>query len=55
MIVDQVKEVVTLETSQVEKVQSDLSDDKSKYISSVGKQNEGLISILNINGVLDIN
>ena len=55
VIVDQVKEVVTLETSQVEKVQSDLSDDKSKYISSVGKQNEGLISILNINGVLDIN
>ena len=32
-----------------------MKDEKSKYISSVGKQGDELITILNINGVLDIN
>lgn len=55
VIVDSVKEVVTLGSESIEKVQADMKDEKSKYISSVGKQGNELITILNINGVLDIN
>ena len=54
VIVDQVKEVVTLDSEAMEKAQTDMKDEKSKYISSIGKQEDGLITILNINGVLDI-
>lgn len=54
VIVDQVKEVVTLGSESIEKAQTDMKDEKSKYISSIGKQGEELITILNINGVLDI-
>ncbi len=55
VIVDQVKEVVTLSSDEVEKPQIDKTDEKSKYISLIGKQEDSLITILNINGVLDIN
>ncbi len=54
VIVDQVKEVVTLDSDSIEKAQTDMKDEKSKYISSIGKQGDELITILNINGVLDI-
>ncbi len=54
VIVDQVKEVVTLGSDSIEKAQTDMKDEKSKYISSIGKQGDELITILNINGVLDI-
>lgn len=54
VIVDQVKEVVTLGSESIEKAQTDMRDEKSKYISSIGKQGDELITILNINGVLDI-
>lgn len=54
IIVDQVKEVVTLGSESIEKAQTDMKDEKSKYISSIGKQGDELITILNINGVLDI-
>ncbi len=54
VIVDQVKEVVTLGSESIEKAQTDMKDEKSKYISSIGKQGDELITILNINGVLDI-
>lgn len=54
VIVDQVKEVVTLGSESIEKAQTDMKDEKSKYISSIGKQGNELITILNINGVLDI-
>ena len=55
VIVDQVKEVVTLGSDEVEKPQIDKADEKSKYISLIGKMADSLITILNINGVLDIN
>lgn len=54
IIVDQVKEVLSLETENIEKIQSDQKDEKSKYINAVGKYNDNLISILNINGVIEI-
>ncbi len=55
VIVDQVKEVVTLGEDSVEKPQFDKTDDKSKYTSLIGKLDDSLLTILNINGVLDIN
>ena len=54
IIVDQVKEVLSLSSDCIDKVQVDPSDEKSKYINAVGKYNGNLISILNINGVFDL-
>lgn len=50
VIVDQVKEVVTLENSDTEKLDrtSTLEDSASKYISGIGKSKEELISLLDI-------
>lgn len=47
VIVDSVKEVVTLEENQVEKVSYD-KDDKVPFVSAVGKLGEELISLLDI-------
>lgn len=54
IIVDQVKEVLSLDSDNIDKIHSDPKDEKSKYINAVGKHNGNLISILNINGVIDI-
>lgn len=54
IIVDSVKEVLSLEADDIEKLPSDPNDEKAKYINAVGKYNDNLISILNINGVIDI-
>ena len=37
MLVDEVKEVVTLDASQIEKIAYDSSDEKANYLSGVGK------------------
>lgn len=51
MIVDEVKEVVTLDMAeQVEKVAYD-KDEKNNYIIGVGKYEGGLISLLDLNAV----
>lgn len=51
MIVDEVKEVVTLDmASQVEKMAYD-KDDKNNFILGVGKYEGGLISLLDLNAV----
>lgn len=49
MLVDEVKEVVTLETSQVEKVAYDSGEEKANYLSGVGKDKGELISLLDMN------
>lgn len=49
MLVDEVKEVVTLETSQIEKVSYDSKEEKVNYLSGVGKDKEELISLLDMN------
>ena len=54
IIVDEVKEVLALDSDSIEKIQSNQNDEKAKYINAVGKYNDNLISILNINGVIDI-
>lgn len=51
VLVDEVKEVVTLDEEHVERVSYD-KDDKSKFLGGVGKYEEKLISLLDINAVL---
>lgn len=54
IIVDEVKEVVTLSEESIEKpASSDTdSDVKSKYLSGIGKHEDGLISLMNISNVI---
>lgn len=52
IIVDAVKEVLTLDSDMIDRVARDASDEKSVYLSGVGKNGESLISILNIAGIL---
>ena len=51
IIVDEVKEVVTLGASQIEKVAYDSNDGKINFINGVGKHNGELISLLDLNSV----
>lgn len=51
LIVDEVKEVVTLDMeAEVEKMVFD-KDDRNNYVSGVGKHGDGLISLLDLNAV----
>ena len=52
VIVDEVREVVTLEPDSIEKVSHDPNDEKSLYLSGIGKNGDSLISLLNIAGVI---
>lgn len=52
VIVDMVKEVVTLTEDNIEKTSVDTKDDKAKYLNGVGKNGDILISILNIANVI---
>lgn len=53
IIVDEVREVVTLSDESVEKpTSSDSNDIKAQYLSGIGKHGEGLISLLNIFNVI---
>ena len=51
LIVDEVKEVVTLDTSQIERVSYDNKEDRINYINGIGKHEGGLISLLDLNTV----
>ena len=52
IVVDEVKEVITLENSQVEKVSAEnTSPDHVNFVQNVGKYGEELISILDLNAV----
>lgn len=55
IIVDEVKEVVTLDAEQIEKVAYDSKDEKDNFISGVGKCEDGLISLLDLNLVVPEN
>ena len=48
IVVDEVEEVIELSESQIEKVSSDAKEEKSGYITSVGKADKGLVSLLNL-------
>lgn len=50
VMVDEVKEVVTLDSSQIERVAYD-KEEKNNYINGIGKYEGGLISLLDLNTV----
>jgi purine-binding chemotaxis protein CheW len=52
VMVDEVKEVITLDHAQIDKVTYDNKEDKVNYLSGVGKTADGLISILDLNVVV---
>lgn len=52
ILVDEVKEVVTLEDESIDKVTYNANDEKSTFLSGIGKHNDNLISLLNIAGVI---
>ena len=52
VIVDEVREGVTLDEDSLEKVSYDPNDEKSFYLSGIGKHNDNLISLLNIAGII---
>ncbi len=51
IVVDSVREVVNIDMSMVEKVGLD-SRDENNYVQGIGKQGEALISLLDLNAVL---
>ena len=51
IIVDEVREVITLEGDQTEKVSADTSSEHANFVQCVGKYAGGLISILDLNAV----
>ncbi len=51
VIVDEVKEVVTLEETQIDKVSYETREENN-FISGVGKCGEGLISLLDLTSVI---
>ena len=51
LIVDAVKEVVTLTPEQIEKMKYDANDDVPHFVAGVGKTDNGLVSLLDIDVV----
>ncbi|MBD5449410.1 MAG: purine-binding chemotaxis protein CheW [Lachnospiraceae bacterium] len=52
VIVDEVKEVVTLENDQIEKIAYDSKEEMRSFLSGIGKCDGGLISLLDLNSVV---
>ncbi|MDR1699730.1 MAG: chemotaxis protein CheW [Lachnoclostridium sp.] len=52
LIVDEVKEVVNLDASTIETPSFKLSEEKAAFLSGIGKHDEGLISLLDIDSVV---
>lgn len=51
VLVDEVKEVVTLTEDEIERVSRESKDGKINFISGVGKHNNELISLLDLNSI----
>ena len=51
VVVDEVKEVVTLGQDNIEKMAHDGKDDKVNFITAIGKHADSLISLLDLNAV----
>ncbi len=51
IIVDAVKEVVTLGVNEIEKVTYDAKEDGLNFVNGIGKKGDELISILDLNVV----
>lgn len=53
LIVDEVKEVVTLGPDEIDKVAYDAKNSKSNFINGVGKHGDELISLFDTNSIID--
>ena len=53
IIVDEVKEVVTLGSEEIDKVAHNTKDVKSTFINGIGKNGDDLISLFDISSVVD--
>lgn len=53
ILVDEVKEVVTLGPDEIDKVAYDAKNNKSNFINGVGKHGEELISLFDTNSIID--
>lgn len=53
IVVDEVREVVTLDEDNIDRPNHNGNDEKDAYLSGVGKQEQSLISLLNIAEVID--
>ncbi len=51
IVVDEVKEVVTLSDTNIEKMAHDTKEGKSSFINGIGKNGEELISLLDLNAI----
>lgn len=51
VMVDEVKEVVTLSADEIEKVSYEAKEGKPNFINGIGKHNNELISLLEINSI----
>lgn len=52
MVVDEVREVLTLNEVDIDKVAYTTTNENYKYLTGIGKHNEQLISILNISNIV---
>ena len=52
ILVDMVKEVITISDDEIEPVAQNSTDEKAMYLSGIGKYGNELISLLNIAGVV---
>lgn len=52
LIVDEVKEVVSLSSDEIEKPSNSSNNEKAKYLLGVGKSNDTLISLLSMHNVI---
>ena len=52
IIVDEVKEVVTLDDTQIEKIAYDSKEERDSFLCGIGKCEGGLISLLDVNTVV---
>ena len=51
IIVDEVREVVTLGSSEIEKLSQNTAESKKSFITGVGTHNGELISLLDLNSI----
>ena len=52
LVVDEVKEVITLEHDSIEKMTYDDKDEKANYSIGIGKYNNDLVNLLNIPSIV---
>lgn len=55
IIVDEVREVIELPEENIEIINSDINDEKGNYISGVGKVDNELVTLLNLDGLINSN